>query len=451
MNKQTKMHVFPFFTVFSQPSFRLFLMTCLIVAGNLDWFYPKIAYAKTTEHIQSIQENDNSTPQEATNQTAERPMVIILDSSNSMWGEIKGEDKMDIAKQAINDLLKQWPDHKSLGIIGFSGESSKKDCRKVKMLYPVSSFDLDKAKQSIEKINPNGFSAIHYSLEKAASLLEKTNGGEILLISDGTESCEEKNPCDLAKTITQQQTIRIHTLNLAQGLDPTRDGKDNQQSASQRDNEVSDTNELNCIAKAGQGEAYTLASLDQLIQKTKRPVITLDADTPKKTVSLIKHPKKPKGQLRLSSSEDSQAQKTLPATYLIYNEKNDYLGRYSTEGELTVDLPVGKYSVMVVYDPIKQAETFVVDHNETVQHNFVLGKSNEIGVTALHDNVPVTAHFSVFNEAGELLTTKMSKQAFRQRLPVGRYKLAVAFDNQEQKVDIEVTSEKTNNHYWLVF
>jgi len=452
MNNQTKMHSFSHFTALFKPSFRFFLITSFVLAGNLDWFYPKIAYAKATDNIQNEQkadesnanDNTNNQPNNKTNEdNTKSPTIIILDSSNSMWGEINGEDKMDIAKQAINDLLKQWPENKSLGIIGFSGKQRKKDCRKIKMLYPVSPFDLEKAKESIEEINPNGFSPIHHSLEKAASILAETKGGDILLISDGTESCENKNPCELAKEIAQNQSIRIHTLNLSEMNE--NNSKDNSEE------EITNSNELNCIAEAGKGKAYTLATLDRLIKKTKQPAITLDQNTPKKQVSLIKNPKKPKGQLRLSSSEENNGQKVLPATYLIYNEKNDYLGRYSTEGELTVDLPVGKYSVMVIYDPIKKAETFIIDDNETVQHNFVLGKSNEIGVTALHDNVPVTAHFSVFNEEGELLTTKMSKNAFRQRLPIGRYKLAVAYDNQEQKVDIEVKSEKTNNHYWLVF
>ncbi|HHC74798.1 MAG TPA: VWA domain-containing protein, partial [Thiothrix sp.] len=158
MNKQTKMHGFPYTAVFSQPSFRFFLIACFILAGNLDWFYPKVAYAKTTNSIQSEQykdnPNQNENENEASEQSTQGPTIIILDSSNSMWGEIEGEDKMTLAKQAINDLLKQWPNHKSLGIMGFSGKSRKKNCRAIKMLYPVSPFDLDKAKESIETVNP---------------------------------------------------------------------------------------------------------------------------------------------------------------------------------------------------------------------------------------------------------------------------------------------------------
>jgi Ca-activated chloride channel family protein len=351
------------------------------------------------------------------------PAMIILDTSNSMWGEINKTDKIDYAKETIKRLLAEWPTSHSVGIIGFAGKK-KSDCRQIKMLYPLSPLGQNKAQQAIEEATPKGYSPIHYSLQKAQSILTETNGGSILLVSDGTETCEELVLCDIIEKIPA--SIQVHTLFL---------GKNTPNN--------SPAESLQCIAKRTGGEFYTQENVKELSAKSLLNEKQLIID-------LSKNTENPVGHLVLSSSETDQEQYTLPATYLIYDENEQYLGRYPAEKQATFKLPVGEYQVIAVYDPVNQKQTLTINADKTTQYNFVLGKTHEIGVTALHDNTPVTAHFSIFDNHGKLLKARLTKKTFTQRLPLGRYKLNVVFNEKEQEIDLEV-SQNVNNHYWLVF
>jgi Ca-activated chloride channel family protein len=351
------------------------------------------------------------------------PAMIVLDTSNSMWGEVDNVDKINHAKDSIKQLLKTWPESHAIGIMGFAGKK-KSECRQIKMLYPLSPLDLEKTQQAIEDVMPKGHSPIHYSLEKAQSILEETNGGSILLVSDGTETCEEVVLCDIVKKIPS--SIQINTLFL---------GKDSSNSQPAKS--------MQCIADSTGGKFYTQETIKDLSATAllKEKAATID---------LAKNTDKPVGHLILSSSETDKQQYALPATYLIYNENDQYLGRYPAESTLTLKLPVGSYQVIAVYDPINQKKTLDIEADAINQYNFVLGKTHEIGITALHKNDPVTAHFSIFDKHGKLLKAKLTKKTFTQRLPLGRYKLNVVFNDKEQEIDLEV-SQDVNNHYWLVF
>lgn len=351
------------------------------------------------------------------------PTMIVLDTSNSMWGEVDKVDKINTAKDSIKKLLADWPESHSLGIIGFAGKK-KAECRQIKMLYPLSPLDLNTAQQAVQEVTPKGYSPIHYSLKKAQSILTETDGGSILLVSDGTETCEEVVLCDMVEEVPD--SIQINTLFL---------GKDYNNSQSAKS--------MQCIAENTGGKFYTQETIKDLsataLLKEKQEIIDLTKNT-----------EKPTGHLLLSSSETDKQQYALPATYLIYDENDQYLGRYPTESTLTLKLPTGSYQIIAVHDPVNKKQKLDINADEITQYNFILGKTHEIGVTALHKNDPVTAHFSIFDQNGKLLKAKLTKKTFTQRLPLGRYKLNVVFDGKEQEIDLEV-SHDVNNHYWLVF
>jgi len=57
-------------------------------------------------------------------------MMIVLDASGSMWGQVKGKAKMDIAKEVIEDLVKNWNLDVGLGLVGYGHR--QKTCRRKK-------------------------------------------------------------------------------------------------------------------------------------------------------------------------------------------------------------------------------------------------------------------------------------------------------------------------------
>ena len=42
--------------------------------------------------------------------------ILVFDASNSMWGQIDGRAKVDIARDAVQRLTQTWPSSRPLGL-----------------------------------------------------------------------------------------------------------------------------------------------------------------------------------------------------------------------------------------------------------------------------------------------------------------------------------------------
>ena len=67
-------------------------------------------------------------------------MVLVLDGSGSMWGQIDGQAKIAIAKTVMADLIDQIPADFQTGLIVY-GHRRKGDCDDIEMLIPVGPHD----------------------------------------------------------------------------------------------------------------------------------------------------------------------------------------------------------------------------------------------------------------------------------------------------------------------
>ena len=67
--------------------------------------------------------------------TAERSMhvMLILDASGSMWGQIGGKAKITIAKEVLSDLIQELPSDLQVGLTVY-GHRQKEDCNDVEEL-----------------------------------------------------------------------------------------------------------------------------------------------------------------------------------------------------------------------------------------------------------------------------------------------------------------------------
>lgn len=52
----------------------------------------------------------------ATTASAEN-VVLVLDASGSMWGQIEGKTKIEIARAAVGDLVGNWKADDTLGLV----------------------------------------------------------------------------------------------------------------------------------------------------------------------------------------------------------------------------------------------------------------------------------------------------------------------------------------------
>lgn len=157
-------------------------------------------------------------------ETAEQaaPKVeLVLDVSGSMRArDIDGGSRMSAAKQAFNEVLDATPEEVQLGIrtlgANYRGNDRKTGCKDTAQLYPVGTLNRTEAKTAVATLTPTGWTPIGPALLKAAGDLDGGNGTRrIVLISDGEDTCQPLDPCEVAREIAAKGIgLTIDTLGL---------------------------------------------------------------------------------------------------------------------------------------------------------------------------------------------------------------------------------------------
>ena len=158
--------------------------------------------------------------QPATGFAQEKPdaIYIIFDASGSMWQKLAdGAFKIDVAKQVLQDFVAGDFQGYELAFRAY-GHRSKGDCRDSELIVSFGAPEqvLARLKSFMGSINPMGKTPISFSLREALKDFGDRRG-EIILISDGEETCDD-DPCALVRAWNEQQVkIKVHVVGL--GLD----------------------------------------------------------------------------------------------------------------------------------------------------------------------------------------------------------------------------------------
>ena len=170
-------------------------------------------------------------------------MILILDASGSMWGQIDGKAKITIAKEVLAELIKGLPDDLHVGLTAY-GHRRKGDCDDVEELVPLQPMDKQNLLDTIKAISPKGMTPITLSVQQTAEKV-KTLEGEttIILISDGKETCAG-DPCALVQTL-KEAGVRFSLYVI--GFDVTEEERQ----------------QLDCMAQAGGGRYYSAKSAQE--------------------------------------------------------------------------------------------------------------------------------------------------------------------------------------------
>jgi Ca-activated chloride channel family protein len=131
---------------------------------------------------------------------AKEKVIIVLDSSGSMAGRIRGVRKIDIARRAMRDLLKSWSPNIELGLMAY-GHRRKGDCRDIQTLYPVGKVDPRQMLRAVRRLRPIGKTPLGAAVLRAAKTLRYTEEkATVILLSDGKETCGV-DPCKLGRAL----------------------------------------------------------------------------------------------------------------------------------------------------------------------------------------------------------------------------------------------------------
>lgn len=181
-----------------------------------------------------------------------RSVVFIFDASGSMWGQVEGTAKIQIAKKVIAGLIRDLPEGINVGLVAY-GHRNKGDCNDVEELVPLSVLNKDRIIEKIDAINPKGKTPITLSVQRTAEKLKNVDGEtSIILVSDGKETCAG-DPCELVRQLKASGAkFTMYVI----GFDVTAEEKV----------------QLECMAAAGGGTYHEAKNAGELSAAAKKMV-----------------------------------------------------------------------------------------------------------------------------------------------------------------------------------
>ncbi len=151
--------------------------------------------------------------QQAQGQNQPGNVMMVLDGSNSMWGQINGTAKISIAKEVMTDLITTWDPKAPLGMLVY-GHRRKNDCKDVELISTPGLVDRKALINKVQSISPRGKTPISRALTTAAGFGGAYLGQklDLVLVSDGLETCDA-DPCATAAGIKAFNTnFKAHII-----------------------------------------------------------------------------------------------------------------------------------------------------------------------------------------------------------------------------------------------
>jgi Mg-chelatase subunit ChlD len=129
-------------------------------------------------------------------------LMIVLDGSGSMWGQIDERTKIEIARETLSQVLEEATTEMNIGMIAY-GHRERGACGDIELLVPVTP-----AAQSVSQIisaasnlQPKGKTPLSDAVRMAAETMRYTeNAATVVLVTDGIETCNA-DPCALASEL----------------------------------------------------------------------------------------------------------------------------------------------------------------------------------------------------------------------------------------------------------
>jgi Ca-activated chloride channel homolog len=125
--------------------------------------------------------------------------ILVLDASGSMWGQIDGKTKVEIARGVMDGLLRTLPADRRLGLVAY-GHRREADCADIEQVVPVGT-DRDAIRTAVNGLSFKGRTPLSAAVQFAAEKLAyQTQKATVILVSDGVETCNV-DPCALGRTL----------------------------------------------------------------------------------------------------------------------------------------------------------------------------------------------------------------------------------------------------------
>lgn len=138
--------------------------------------------------------------------------ILVFDGSGSMWAELEGRTRIEVAREVLSDYLAGRDMSRPLGVIAY-GHRRRGDCADIETLFPAGVHGASDVSARLNALNPKGKTPISASLREAAKQIPRTaEEADIVLITDGIETCVP-DVCTIADELAESGIkIRAHVV-----------------------------------------------------------------------------------------------------------------------------------------------------------------------------------------------------------------------------------------------
>lgn len=128
--------------------------------------------------------------------------IVVLDASGSMWGQIDGKPKLEIARETLKSVLQTIPADMELGLMAY-GHREKGSCDDIELVVPPAKGTAGAISAAADSMKFLGKTPLSAAVKKAAEDLKYTEDkATVILITDGLETCNA-DPCAVGKELEQ--------------------------------------------------------------------------------------------------------------------------------------------------------------------------------------------------------------------------------------------------------
>ncbi len=132
---------------------------------------------------------------------AEAPRsIVVMDGSGSMWGQIDGRPKLEIARETVAQVLGTLPQTQDIGLMAY-GHRRKGDCSDIELMVPPTAGSADEIVAKVNAMKFLGKTPLSEAVRKAAEALRYgEEAATVVLVTDGLETCAA-DPCALGREL----------------------------------------------------------------------------------------------------------------------------------------------------------------------------------------------------------------------------------------------------------
>ncbi|WP_367715482.1 VWA domain-containing protein [Nitratireductor sp. GISD-1A_MAKvit] len=131
---------------------------------------------------------------------ADGKTIIVLDGSGSMWGQINGTTKIEIARETLRRVMETLPQNTELGLVAY-GHREKGSCSDIEIAIPPAAGTAGAIADFADRLNPRGKTPLSEAVRQAAAELRiEENAATVILVTDGLETCNA-DPCALGREL----------------------------------------------------------------------------------------------------------------------------------------------------------------------------------------------------------------------------------------------------------